>query len=114
MCKSAWMVLWDDLRYFLALHRTGSLSGAARQLRVNQTTVGRRIRALEKALSARLFDRTDRGFALAPSGEALLPHAEVVEGEVNASTLTLGGHEANLAGSIRVTAPETLGSRFLS
>ena len=51
---------WNDLRFFLAAHRAGSLAAAARELRVDYTTVGRRIAALESALSTQLFVRTPR------------------------------------------------------
>ena len=53
---------WDDLRIFLAVAREGNLSAAARTLRVTQPTVGRRLRALEQRLAARLFDRLPEGF----------------------------------------------------
>ena len=48
---------WDDLRYFLAIARAGSLSGAARTLGVNHSTVFRRLHAFEARLGVRLFDR---------------------------------------------------------
>ncbi len=51
------MMNWDDLRYFLALVDCGTLTGAARRLQVEHTTVARRIDALEAALKLRLFDR---------------------------------------------------------
>ena len=62
---------WNDLRYFLAIRRAGSLAGAARELRVDQTTVGRRLAALEDAFDARLFDRTPDGLVLTPAGESI-------------------------------------------
>ncbi len=54
-------VLWDDIRYFLELAKTGSLSGAARKLRVEHSTVARRVESLELALGIRLFDRLPKG-----------------------------------------------------
>jgi len=53
---------WDDLRYVLALHRSGTLVGAGRLLDVNTSTVGRRIQALERDLGTRLFDRMAGGY----------------------------------------------------
>lgn len=105
---------WDDARFFLEIHRAGSLSAAGRGLRVNQSTVGRRLAALESALGARLFDRTPEGYLLTPSGEALLPRAERMEEEALAAARDVAGGEARLAGSVRLTAPETFGSRFLT
>ena len=63
---------WDDARVFLAVCRESTLRGAARVLGVDQATVGRRINALEKSLSATLFLRTSEGYALTAVGEAAL------------------------------------------
>lgn len=67
---------WDDARVFLAVCRESTLRGAARVLGVDQATVGRRITALEKSLSATLFLRTGDGYALTPVGEAALRSVE--------------------------------------
>jgi molybdate transport repressor ModE-like protein len=53
---------WDDMRFFLALSREGSISAAGRSLGVNHTTVARRIAALEEVLGTRLFDRLPDGY----------------------------------------------------
>jgi DNA-binding transcriptional LysR family regulator len=105
---------WDDARFFLEIHRTGSLSAAGRKLRVNQSTVGRRLVALELALGARLFDRTPDGYLPTPAGEALLPRAERMEEEALAAARDVAGGEARLAGTVRLTSPEAFGSRFLT
>lgn len=105
---------WDDARYFLAVRRTGSLSAAGRQLKVEQSTVGRRITALEGALGVRLFDRTPDGFILTPAGETLLPRFERIEEEVYAVEREAGGREARLSGTVRLTVPENLGSFFIT
>jgi len=70
---------WNDLRYFLSVARTGSTLAAGRALRVSQTTVARRVAALEDAIGQPLFDRRQAGYALTPAGEALLGQAEQVE-----------------------------------
>lgn len=67
---------WDDARVFLAVCRESTLRGAARVLGVDQATVGRRIVALEKSLSAALFLRTSDGYALTAMGEAALKSVE--------------------------------------
>lgn len=105
------MFPWDDARYFLAVHRTGSLAAAGRALRVDASTVGRRLRALEAALGARLFDRADR-FTLTLPGEAFLRRAERIEQEFHSASLAVSGHEHRLTGTLRVTAPASLGAFF--
>jgi DNA-binding transcriptional LysR family regulator len=99
------MIRWDDVRYFLAIHRCGTLSGAARVLAVDQTTVGRRLGALEESLNARLFDRTPDGFLLTSAGESILAAAEKVE----ASVLELG----RTAGNVRLATSEAFAVTFL-
>src|SRR5215207_4501489 len=70
---------WNDLQYFLAVARGGSTLAASRELRVSQTTVARRIAALEKALKLPLFERRQAGYALTSAGEELLARAQDVE-----------------------------------
>ncbi|HEY8923009.1 MAG TPA: LysR family transcriptional regulator [Polyangia bacterium] len=101
-------VNWDDLRYFLAVHRRGSHKAAARLLRVAPTTVGRRISALEGELRTPLFVRTPERLQATPAGLALLPRAERVEAEVQASERELQAEQATLAGPLRVTGGDAL------
>ena len=75
---------WDDLRYFLAAAREGTLAGAARVLRVEHTTVGRRIAALERALGAALVLRRSDGLSLTRLGERFFPQAEQLERAISA------------------------------
>src|SRR5579859_6499825 len=70
---------WNDLRYFLAVAREGSTLAAGRLLRKSQTTVARRISALEAALGLPLFQKRQAGYVVTPAGEQLLPLAERVE-----------------------------------
>ena len=69
---------WDDLRIFLAVARTESLSGAGRRLQIDPATVGRRIARLEDAIGASLFVKSPQGYALTEAGGRLMPHAERV------------------------------------
>ena len=64
---------WDDLRFFLALSRAGTVSGAGRELGVKHTTVARRIKAFGESLGSRLFDHLQDGYVmtLAGSGDAV-------------------------------------------
>jgi DNA-binding transcriptional LysR family regulator len=108
------MLGWDDLRYLLALSRAGSLSGAARALGVEHTTVGRRIEALEATLGARLFVRSRAGYALTPEGQALVPHMDRIEEAVLALERAAFGRDQRPTGTVRVTVAETLGARFFA
>jgi DNA-binding transcriptional LysR family regulator len=108
------MYEWSDLRIFLAVAREGSTLAASRMLNMNQTTVSRRIEALEHALGVSLFTRTTRGFAPTPQGQALLGKIEAVEMaaldvETEATRLTRG-----LSRSIRVTAPDAIMTHLVS
>ncbi len=108
------MFTWDDARYLLAIHRTRSLSSAGRRLGVNQSTVSRRLRALEDALGIRLFLQTPDGFLLSPAGERLLAHATRMEDEAIALEREASGEEARLTGTVRVTGPDALGARVVA
>lgn len=108
------MLEWDDVRYFLAVHRARSLSAAARTLSVNQSTVGRRIAALEASLDARLFFQTPDGYLLAPAGERMLPRVERMEDEALAIARELSGEDCALTGALRLTAPDAFGARVVT
>ena len=69
---------WDDLRFFLSVARAGRLTTAARRLGADHATVSRRITALEKALQAKLFERSPQGYALTAQGERLLERADAL------------------------------------
>lgn len=96
---------WDDLRVFLAVARTESLSGAGKRLKVDPATVGRRIARLEQAIGARLFAKSPQGYALTEAGTRLIPHAERAEGAARAAQESLSGPEG-LTGQIRLGAPD--------
>lgn len=94
---------WDDLRFFLAAARASTLTTAAARLGVNQTTVTRRLRALQDELGARLLVRTERGHALTEVGEAVLPIAEQMEFAAATLDRQVLGHDAQLSGRLRLT-----------
>lgn len=94
---------WDDLRYFLALARLGSVRAAGAALGVSHTTVARRVEALEARLGTRLFDRHRDGYALTVSGARMVPAAERVEDDVHALGRDLAGGDDRLVGPVHVT-----------
>ncbi|MEZ5501609.1 MAG: LysR family transcriptional regulator [Halioglobus sp.] len=103
---------WDDIRYFLAVVETGSLTGAARHLRVEHTTVSRRIESLEKSLELRLFDRLPRQWQLTAEGENLIPGARRLEEEALSLQRAAAG-AARLSGTVRISAPPVIASYLL-
>lgn len=105
---------WDNLRFFLAVERAGTLAGAGAKLGLNATTVGRRLTSLEETLRARLFDRTPDGFVLTGAGESLLPVAERIEAEFLALDREVAGADQSLTGRVRLTATEMLATRFIA
>lgn len=105
---------WDDYRYFLAVAETGSLSAAARRLRVAQPTVGRRIQVLEEALGARLFDRLSHGYALTVLGESIREFAVRIEQDALAIERRVAGAEEQIAGKVNLTTAEGLGVYWLA
>lgn len=104
---------WSDYRFFLALARAGSLSGAARQLRVDQSTVGRRLTALEAAVGVRLFDRTPDGYVLTGAGESVRAEVEHLEGGFLAVERRLAGGDARIAGVVRIATTESFASMYV-
>lgn len=94
---------WNDVRYFLALARLGSVRAAGASLGVSHSTVARRVEALEVQLAARLFDRNRDGYVLTEAGEKMLPGAEDVERGVSALERQLAGHDERFAGPVRLT-----------
>lgn len=102
---------WDDLQFFLSLARTGLLASAARQLDVDATTVGRRIRRLEQALGQRLFEQTRDGHSLTESGRKLLVQVEAIE----RTATTIGGAQGEeVRGRVRISASEGFGVWLLA
>ena len=95
---------WDDMRFVLAVGRTQSYAAAARQLRVNESTVARRVAQFERRLSARLFERSDGILLPTDAGAETIARAERIELEVQATEGRLSGINDRAAGNVRVTA----------
>lgn len=105
---------WDDLRFVLAVARTGSLAGAGRRLGVNESTVARRIAKAETRLRARLFERTPGGLEPAEAGAAIIRAAERVELEVQAAEKAATGMDDLAAGPVRVTSVPVIVNHVLA
>jgi DNA-binding transcriptional LysR family regulator len=105
---------WSDFRYFLAVSRVGSLSGAARELNVNQSTVGRRLLALEASCGVRLFDRTPDGYVLTAAGESVRAEVERLEAGFLGIERTLSGRDARVCGVVRLATTEFIATVFVT
>lgn len=101
---------WNDLKYLLAVARRGSTLAAARALKVNQSTVQRRLSELEARLGLRLAERLPSGYRLTPAGAAVLPAAEAVAEAVE--TFERGARDAAHAGILRLSCPEPIAIRL--
>jgi DNA-binding transcriptional LysR family regulator len=99
---------WDDLRFFLAVSEHGSISGAAKLLNVNHSTVLRRLASLEKRLGARLFDRLPDGYEMTAQGEELRNQLRGVSEQIETAQRRLSGRDLGLYGAIRITTTDTL------
>jgi molybdate transport repressor ModE-like protein len=104
---------WDDIRYFLAVARTGSLTDAARDLSVSYSTVSRRLNALEETLGARIFERGATGYSLTPAGKEMLETAKGMEAEFGKLSRHVQGRDARLSGHVRVATTDALATRFM-
>ncbi|MCG2842314.1 LysR family transcriptional regulator [Sandaracinobacter sp. RS1-74] len=103
---------WDDARVFLAIARTGSLSGAAASLGTGLATVSRQIERLEAALGLTLFSRHQNGYRLTDDGAALLERAETLEQAAEAFTEGSAA-QAGIAGRVRLATAETLANHII-
>lgn len=105
---------WSDLAVLLAAWRARSLTGAARELGVNQSTASRRLAALEGELGGRLFDRTPDGLVPTALAADLLPHAEAAETTMQRFRQALAGLDRRLEGDVRLAVPDGIDSLFLA
>lgn len=112
-CMNAQPLEWNDLHLVLAVCREGTLSGAARVLEVNHSTVFRRIGAIEDKLGVRLFERLPSGYEMTKAGEAMQQVAERVENEVLGLSRELIGRDLHLSGVLRVAVPDALLHKIL-
>ena len=105
---------WDDLELFLAVHEQGSLSGAARQLKLGQPTLSRRIAELEVAVGEALFDRQSRGATLTAAGQKLLPAAQRMAEWANEAKLSVAKQTHLPEGKVRIAAPPGIASQLVA
>ena len=112
-CDSARVPDWNDFRYFLAIARAGSLAGAARELGVEHTTVGRRLSALEAELGARLFLRGADGLVATKAGRDILPLTEEIAARFEAIDRRVSGDDGRIDGTVRFAISEAMSGYFV-
>jgi DNA-binding transcriptional LysR family regulator len=108
------MLDWNDLRYFLAVAQHGSTLAAGRALRVSQTTVARRIAALEESIGFPLFEKRQAGYALTPAGEGLLDRARQVDIAVTSFAEAAAAEKRDTSGTVRITTQEIFAVTLLA
>ena len=111
--KSSAKLDWDGLRFFRALADTGTLSATARELRVQHTTVARRIDGLEASLGARLFLRNPRGYTLTRVGQSLLESVQAMHAQVEQVARLADGQDIEMSGVVRVATADALAKHLV-
>jgi DNA-binding transcriptional LysR family regulator len=114
VCKFARMPDWDDLKFFITAVRAGNYTHAAARLKVNRTTVGRRINALESDLGVSLFEQTPTGYRPTPAGRAVLESAEQIEREIEKLTDRLATPDQRITSTVRVAVSGEIGTEFMA
>ncbi len=107
------MIDWDDVRYFLAVARSGSVRTAAGKLEVNHSTVLRRVAQLEERLGAKMFEKLPTGYRLTNAGDEILQFAADMEVSSKQLETRIFGRDQSVRGLLRVTLAPTLATHLL-
>lgn len=99
---------WDDVRYLMALLRQGSVRAAATELKVNHTTVARRLKRMERTLGCRMVQRTPEGYRATDAGKMLLSAGERIESDLGVVLSQVQGADCTIAGTVRLTLTDVL------
>jgi DNA-binding transcriptional LysR family regulator len=108
VCKNGQRMDWNDLRLVLAVADEGTLSGAARRLRVTHSTVFRRLGAIEEDLGVRLFERFRDGYSATPAGETTAALAARFADDFVALERRLSGQDLRPSGTVRIATTDTI------
>ena len=108
------MLDWDDLRFFLDAVRAGNYTEAAKRLKVNRTTVGRRLAQLEQRVGASLFEQTGTGYRPTARGRIVLEKARAMEQAVDEMIAALQVQASAHSGLIRVASSAEIGLEFMA
>lgn len=105
---------WNLVRSFLAITRSGSMTAAAKRLKIDYSTLSRRIAALEASLGSQLFDRRTSGSSLTEAGERLLEMAEQMDQLATSAAQSIGDSKLQANGAVRIGTPDGFGTKFLA
>ena len=105
---------WEDLRHFLAVGRVGTLSGAARELKVDHATISRRLASLERDLQVRLVERLPRACRLTDVGSHVFTLAQALQDDAFAIERAVRASQSPLAGKVSLSVPPVLVASFLA
>lgn len=105
---------WEDLRFFLAIAKAGTISGAAKDLKVDQATVSRRLASLEAELGIQLFIRLPRESRLTPIGEKILNEAKEIEAKVYSVARLSSSVKTSARSRVAISAPPILARHFFA
>lgn len=107
------MIRIEGIAAFVATVEHGSISGAARQLRLSKSVVSERLAELERSLGSALLHRTTRKLGLTEDGTAFLPRAQRIIRDVTEAAADIAERRGTLAGPLRIAAPVTFGHMHL-
>ena len=105
---------WEDMRHFIALAETGTLSGAARSLKVDHATVGRRVSALEQGFDTALIERLPKRWVLTEAGQRVAALAEGMRTQAHALERAVKARHSPLSGTVTLSTPQAFASHFLA
>jgi len=105
---------WEHLRYLLAVSSEGSIAAAARKLKVNRSTVLRRINQFQDEVQCTLFVRSDSGYSLTPEAEQMIAVAQDVEINLLAVQRKIAGKELKLEGDLHITTTDSVMDSLLA
>src|SRR5260370_42655321 len=104
---------WDDLRIVAAVRDEGTYAGASIRLRIDETTVGRRLARIERALGLRLFEAVDGVRKPTRQCEMVLAHIQAMAGHV-AGINKVGESLQGLSGRLRIASTNAVAEELLA
>jgi DNA-binding transcriptional LysR family regulator len=104
---------WDDLKIVAAVREAGTYAGAGARLRLDETTVARRLQRIERSLEVRLFEAVDGRRRVTPQGEAVLAHVDAVAEHI-AAIGQAGATVTGVSGRVRIASTSSIAEEVLA